>query len=303
MSALSKWARTAIRKSTIYKPPYQPLRFPTSGFDIFPPHICLEEESNDRFKSGKYLPVNIGDVFASKYQVIGKLGFGVSSTVWLGRDLLNREYVSLKIYARNEDIKNEFSIYQHIKNAKRESWTAHPGADYVRTAINTSIIPRAGGGHNCLVQKPMWESWSDMLFRIPSGRFTEALLKAALKQLLLALEFLHTECKIVHTDIKGDNVLHVINDPTLLTDFLAAELQTPSPRKTIDDHTVYASRRFGYPKKHGIAVLSDFGSTVLVKNNERRNWNIQPDIYRAPEVMIKADWSYTVDIWNVGCVV
>ena len=38
-------------------------------------------------KDTKYYPVNIGDVFSSKYQIIGKLGFGVTSTVWLARDL------------------------------------------------------------------------------------------------------------------------------------------------------------------------------------------------------------------------
>lgn len=47
----------------------------------------LEEERFEDFKKGIYYPVNIGDVFASKYQVLGKLGFGVTSTVWLARDL------------------------------------------------------------------------------------------------------------------------------------------------------------------------------------------------------------------------
>ena len=102
-------------------------------------------------------------------------------------------------------------------------------------------------------------------------------------------------------DIKGDNVLHNIKDETLLTDFVAAEMKDPSPRKIIDGIPVYVSRRFGYPKVHGIAVLSDFGSAVL--GEEKRNHNAGPDIYRAPEVMIKADWSYPVDIWNVGAMV
>lgn len=52
--------------------------------------ICaqtFEEEEFDGPKKGLYYPVNIGDVFVSKYQVLGKLGYGVSSTVWLARDL------------------------------------------------------------------------------------------------------------------------------------------------------------------------------------------------------------------------
>jgi hypothetical protein len=31
--------------------------------------------------------MNIGDVFASSYQVVGKVGFGTTSTVWLARDM------------------------------------------------------------------------------------------------------------------------------------------------------------------------------------------------------------------------
>ena len=105
--------------------------------------------------------------------------------------------MTLKIYARNEDIENEFGIYQHLMKVKAKSW--HPGSDYVRTALDTFVIPRPGGDHNCLVQKPMWESWSDLLYRIPNGCFTEDLLKASLKQLFLALDYLHTECNVVHT--------------------------------------------------------------------------------------------------------
>lgn len=63
------------------------------------------------------------------------------------------QHVTLKIYARNEDIENEFGIYQHLMKVKSKSW--HPGTDYIRTALNTFVIPRQGGDYNCLVQKPM----------------------------------------------------------------------------------------------------------------------------------------------------
>ena len=63
------------------------MRFPTSGFKIVNASEVLEEERFEEFKTGQYYPVNIGDIFSSKYQTIGKLGFGVTSTVWLARDL------------------------------------------------------------------------------------------------------------------------------------------------------------------------------------------------------------------------
>ena len=62
--------------------PLKPLRFPTSGYEVVHQNVLLEEEKFDDFKKGIYYRVNIGDVFASKYQVVGKLGFGVTSTVW-----------------------------------------------------------------------------------------------------------------------------------------------------------------------------------------------------------------------------
>jgi hypothetical protein len=63
------------------------MRFPTRGFETVPAFLVLDEERFDEFKKGVYYPVNIGDVLNSKYQVIGKLGFGVTSTVWLAHNL------------------------------------------------------------------------------------------------------------------------------------------------------------------------------------------------------------------------
>jgi len=82
MAFILRYAKNLLRKS-----PLTPLGFPTTGFDVISDDNILEEEQFEEFKSGIYYPVNIGDVFASKYQVVGKLGFGVTATVWLARDL------------------------------------------------------------------------------------------------------------------------------------------------------------------------------------------------------------------------
>lgn len=82
MTSLMKWAKSLVRTS-----PLIPLRFPTTGFEIIHEPEVLEEEQFAEFKAGQYYPVNIGDVYASKYQILGKLGFGTTSTVWLSRNL------------------------------------------------------------------------------------------------------------------------------------------------------------------------------------------------------------------------
>lgn len=74
-------------KNTFRKTPLTPLRFPSTGFSVIKDPYILEEEQFEEFKSGQYFLVNIGDVYASKYQVLGKMGFGTTSTVWLARHL------------------------------------------------------------------------------------------------------------------------------------------------------------------------------------------------------------------------
>ncbi|KAI0834278.1 kinase domain protein [Hypoxylon sp. FL0890] len=292
MAALLRWARRIIRRA-----PLPPLRFPTTGFDVIDNSYVVEEEQFDEFGKGHFYPVRIGDVYASKYQVVGKLGFGSTSTVWLARNLQEHDHVALKIYARGARRKDEFQVYKRLGAADR----THPGSRYVAAALDTFVLPRPGGDHYCLVQKPMWDSWRDLLFRNPTNRFTDELLKAGLKQLFLALDFLHTECKIVHTDIKADNILHEIADESILEAFVKAELETPTPRKITGENIIYLSRQFDLPKVFGKVLLSDFGAAV--PGDEKRNHDAQPNVYRSPEVMLKIEWSYPVDIWNVGVMI
>lgn len=115
MASLVRWAKTAFRLA-----PLTPLRVPSGGFDVIAPSEVLEEERFPEFKAGVYCPVTIGGVVVSKYQVVGQLGFGVLSTVWLARDLENHSYGKLKVYARESSSKTEYATYQHLtKDAKR----------------------------------------------------------------------------------------------------------------------------------------------------------------------------------------
>ena len=38
-------------------------------------------------------------------------------------------------------------------------------------------------------------------------------------------------------------------------------------------------------------------------DNNKHDDDIQPEVYKAPEVILHMKWSYKVDIWNLGAMV
>lgn len=65
-----------------------PRVFPTSGFKLLDQSIELEEETLPTYQPEKYYPVSQGEILNGRYQTLAKLGFGVTSTVWLAIDLM-----------------------------------------------------------------------------------------------------------------------------------------------------------------------------------------------------------------------
>jgi hypothetical protein len=67
--------------------PSPPREYPGSGFEMVDNDVLLEEERYPWYEAENWYPVRIGEIFKSRYQVLGKLGHGSASTVWLCRDL------------------------------------------------------------------------------------------------------------------------------------------------------------------------------------------------------------------------
>lgn len=77
--ALGKW----IWRRNPWPPKnYSNVRRPSISSDV-----TMEEEMLKFYEPEQYYPVHIGQVFQSRYQAVGKLGYGAYSTVWLCRDL------------------------------------------------------------------------------------------------------------------------------------------------------------------------------------------------------------------------
>ena len=92
-----------------------------------------------------------------------------------------------------------------------------------------------------------------------------------------------------------------IDDDQVFEDFEREELESPCPRKEVDGRLIYVSRELGIPKTLKPPVLCDFGAAVSGVDENARD--VQPNLYRAPEVILQIPWTYKIDIWNAACMV
>lgn len=79
---------------------WTPLNFSNPNFLRIPTNYAIEEETIPGYVASRYYPTQIGETIQGRYQVVGKLGFGASSTVWLARDM---EYVDARKFHTFDD--------------------------------------------------------------------------------------------------------------------------------------------------------------------------------------------------------
>jgi non-specific serine/threonine protein kinase len=75
----------------------------------------------------------------------------------------------------------------------------HPGRNFIRKLLDHFYIQGPYGRHVCLVHEPL-EMTADILVKMSPGQvMTLDDMKPGIRQLLIALDFLHSECRIIHT--------------------------------------------------------------------------------------------------------
>ncbi|KAF1355821.1 non-specific serine/threonine protein kinase [Lizonia empirigonia] len=267
----------------------------------------FEEERLPWYSHDQFYPVRTGEVLDSSFKVIGKLGYGAYSTVWLCRDIRERNagfvagyvagYVAVKICTRDAEkptqLSRELDFYEHVSSMESQ----HRGQAYIRGLYGEFELNGPTGKHLCLVHPPMHMTIRQLQYQNSAHKLNVPLLKWTLANMLKALSFLHDETKVVHTDINLANIMLTVADETILEDFEKAEAENPSPSKVIDDtRTIYRSRKLRLPTGAlwGQPVLCDFGEARIGGSHSGL---IQPELYRAPEILFEMEWDSKV--WDL----
>lgn len=104
-------------------------------------------------------------------------------------------------------------------------------------------------------------------------------------------------------DLKPDNILVKVEDPTILEKDVLDEYCNPIPQKMAENRIIYLSRNNYGPllRPTGLVQIADFGLSVSGKMEG--TGCIQAEAYRAPEVILDAGYTYSADIWSLGVMV
>ncbi|POR38204.1 Kinase domain-containing protein [Tolypocladium paradoxum] len=285
--------------------------------ESIPPDVLVDEEIVPGYDRKAFYKAHPGEVLDGRYKLKAKIGWGSSSTVWLAEDtswkswLKPNKYAALKINtcdnASDEDSNHELDMAKRIGTANPE----HRGRGILCMATEAfSIQSPTGSPHLCLAFEPMRDPLWLFRRRVCGDRVTRdwlPMFKVCIQILIEGLDYLHSECKVVHTDLKLDNIMMTFENESVIEAFVQGQAAHPMARKVVGDHVVYrCHNNFGdiagrpalkkmYPK------ITDFG---LAQPADRPLLHpIQPDHCHAPEVLLGTSWSYPADIWNFGIMV
>ncbi|CAN0926688.1 Serine/threonine-protein kinase AFC1 [Linum grandiflorum] len=230
-------------------------------------------------KDGHYV-FAIGDSLTPRYKILSKMGEGTFGQVLECFDNEKREGVAIKIVRSIQKYREaamiEIDVLQRLAR--------HDVGGRRCVQIRNWFDYR---NHICIVFEKLGPSLYDFLRKNNYRSFPIDLVRELGRQLLESVAFMH-DLRLIHTDLKPENVLLVSSDSVKVPDykFLSRSMKEGSYFKNL-------------PKSSAIKLI-DFGSTTF--EHQDHSYVVSTRHYRAPEVILGLGWNYPCDLWSIGCI-
>uniref|UniRef100_G1RT14 non-specific serine/threonine protein kinase n=1 Tax=Nomascus leucogenys TaxID=61853 RepID=G1RT14_NOMLE len=180
--------------------------------------------------------------FNGRYHVVRKMGWG-------SRYCRRKRFVALKVVKSaghyTETAVDEIKLLKCV----RDSDPSDPKRETIVQLIDDFRISGVNGVHVCMVLEVLGHQLLKWIIKSNYQGLPVPCVKSIVRQVLHGLDYLHTKCKIIHTDIKPENILLCVGDAYIRR--LAAEAtewqQAGAPPP---------SRSIGTKGPHGTGKLS-----------------------------------------------
>ncbi|XP_010020687.1 PREDICTED: SRSF protein kinase 3-like, partial [Nestor notabilis] len=260
----------------------------------------MEEETPTAQDTGGHHPVREGEVFNTRYQALRKLGCGTFATVWLCQDMRRKKQVAVKVLRSREGFaeaaQDEVALLRCVSSMRK---TDRAGENIICLLDDFRMIGE-NGFHVCLVFEALGPSLRCLMGNYTAQGLPLPFVKRSLQQVLAGLHFLHERCRIIHADIKPENVLLHGHDrslqrilPNTLDCGQGTDLRLKGPGDALGNQ-LEESDLMSIEVK-----IADLGSACWTYKPFSKEIQTQP--YRALEVLLGLDYGTPADIWSTGC--
>ncbi|CRH00017.1 serine/threonine protein kinase, putative [Plasmodium relictum] len=219
-------------------------------------NATLSDNWND---SEGYYKAIVGEVIDNRYSVVCELvGKGVFSNVLKCYDMVNKMPVAIKVIRDNDMMKKaaekEISILKKLNQFDKDN----------KRHIVRLLRSIKYKNHLCLVFEWMWGNLRIALKKYGNGYGLNATaVHCYTKQLFIALRHMR-KCRIMHADLKPDNIL--INE------------------------------------KFNALKVCDLGSASDISENEITSYLVSR-FYRAPEIILGIRYDAQIDVWAAAATI
>ncbi|KAF5325770.1 hypothetical protein D9611_000664 [Ephemerocybe angulata] len=217
-----------------------------------------------------------GVLLSERYRLCKPIALGKQAYLWEGVDTADQKAVRVRVFRIPGNRLNQLARMTRILEGL--SSAAPSNESYMATFLTAGDIDK----RNFLVFAAYGDSLRQIIERADLMPLPINQVKAIAHQVSSGINFLHTQ-KLIHTNIKPENIVLVDSSTSEITTFANRTFQTRLVLKT------------------PIVRIVDYEHSEFT--GVRRQYQVGTCEYRAPEITMGLPWSKPVDIFAMGCVI